>query len=102
MLQPEGNAYKCKTQNYTPRQMSQGNGNAADKPPDNVHQTGQTARRPAAGGYIGAEGPQRHCRQFQGLQAERDAYDCNHKHHTRYDVFDGCHHTAEHQPDYIK
>ena len=58
--------------------MCQGYGDASDYPPYHIEDGCKTSARRARGIYVGAEGPEGHARQLEGLEPERYAYDGNH------------------------
>lgn len=82
--------------------MSEGNGNATDKPPDYVHYSGKTSGGPTLVAYVRAKWPQGEYRQLHCLEPERYADDGNHHHHTGYGVFNGNHQSAKHYPYYVE
>ena len=74
-------------------------------PPTIHHITLRMAARHPPGepvGYVGAEGPEGHARQLEGLEPERYAYDGNHHGEAGDDIFDRDHETAEYDPDYVE
>lgn len=101
MLTAEGYAHDGYAQQDSEAQMRQRDPYPSHEKPYHVHQKIQAPVRFLHARHFAAERPQGEYRQFQCLQAERDAYYRYHHGHARYQIFQ-CHgETAAQQPNNI-
>lgn len=67
MLHAEWDADNRYAKNHAPKEMSQSNGDSADKPPDHIHDACKTSVGPASANHVGSERPKGNNGKLKGL-----------------------------------